>query len=71
MARENRSDRGAMLALASLMVVFSLTVIGVVPAAAYYYDTDADGLADFYEIKHGTFGTYADEVADWDEDGLD
>lgn len=70
MARENRSDRGAMLALASLMVVFSLTVIGVIPASAYYYDTDGDGLADFYEIKHGTFGSFSDEVADWDGDGL-
>jgi uncharacterized membrane protein len=70
MARENRSDRGAMLALASLMVVFSLTVIGVAPASAYYYDTDGDGLADFYEIKHGTFGSFSDEVADWDGDGI-
>jgi hypothetical protein len=71
MARENRSNRGAMLALASVLVVFSLAVIAAVPAAAYYYDTDGDGLPDFYEIKHGIFGSVTDERADWDGDGLD
>jgi len=71
MARENRSDRGAMLALASVLVVFSLAVVS--PAGAYYYDTDADGLPDFYEIKHGLFETnsIADETADWDGDLID
>jgi uncharacterized membrane protein len=71
MARENRSDRGAMLALASLLVVFSLAVIGAVPAGAYFYDTDGDQLPDFYEIKHGIHGTVWDEGPDWDGDGLD
>ena len=70
MARENRSDRGAVIALASLLVVFSLMLIGSVPASAYYYDTDGDGLPDFYEIKHGIHGTVTDERADWDNDGL-
>jgi hypothetical protein len=71
MARENRSDRGAMLALASLLVVFSLAVIGAVPAGAYFYDTDGDQLPDFYEIKHGIHGSVWDEGSDWDGDGLD
>ncbi len=70
MARDNRGDRGAMLVLASLLVVFSLAVIGVSPAVAYYIDTDGDGLADFYEIKHALFGGVAEEGADWDGDGL-
>ena len=72
MARENRSDRGAMLALASVLVVFSLAVTSI-PAGAYYYDTDGDGLPDFYEIKHGLFETnsIADETADWDGDLID
>ncbi|MBD3347753.1 MAG: T9SS type A sorting domain-containing protein [Candidatus Eisenbacteria bacterium] len=72
MARENRSDRGAMLALASVLVVFSLAVTSI-PAGAYYYDTDGDGLPDFYEIKHGLFETnsIADEKADWDGDLID
>ena len=48
MARENRSDRGAMLALASVLVVFSLAVTAI-PAGAHYYDTDGDGLSDSFE----------------------
>ncbi|MFH1690327.1 MAG: T9SS type A sorting domain-containing protein [Candidatus Eisenbacteria bacterium] len=70
MARENRSDRGAMLALASLLVVFSLMVAVATPAGAYYYDSDGDGLPDFYEIKHGIHGDVTDEGNDWDGDGL-
>ncbi|MCK4410052.1 MAG: hypothetical protein KAW67_08200, partial [Candidatus Eisenbacteria sp.] len=70
MARENRSDRGAMLALASLLVVFSLTVAVATPAGAYFYDSDGDGLPDFYEAKHGIHGDVADEGSDWDGDGL-
>jgi hypothetical protein len=70
MARENRSDRGAKLALASVLVVFSLAVIAL-PASAYYYDTDGDGLPDFYEIKHGLHGSVTDERADWDSDLID
>ncbi len=70
MARENRSDRGAMLALASLLVVFSLMVAVATPAGAYYYDSDGDGLPDFYEIKHGIHGEVTDEGNDWDGDGL-
>jgi hypothetical protein len=70
MARENRSDRSAFVALTSLFVVFSLMLVGAVPACAYYYDTDGDGLPDFYEIKHGLHATVLDEGADWDGDGL-
>ncbi len=70
MARENRRHRGAKLTLASLTVLISLVVLGAAPAGAYYYDTDGDGLPDFYEIKHGIHGTIADEKADWDGDGL-
>jgi len=70
MARENRSDRGAMLALASLLVVFSLTLALATPAGAYFYDTDGDGLPDFYEAKHGIHGDTSDESSDWDDDGL-
>ena len=70
MARENRSDRGAMLALASLLVVFSLTVAVATPAGAYFYDSDGDGLPDFYEVKHGMHGDVTDEGSDWDGDGL-
>ena len=70
MARENRSDRGAMLALASLLFVFSLTVAVATPAGAYFYDSDGDGLPDFYEIKHGIHGDVTDEGDDWDGDGL-
>ncbi len=70
MARENRSDRGAMLALASLLFVFSLTVAVATPAGAYFYDSDGDGLPDFYEVKHGMHGDVTDEGSDWDGDGL-
>ncbi len=70
MARENRSDRSAFVALTSLFVVFSLMLVGAVPACAYYYDTDGDGLPDFYEIKHGLHGGVTHERADWDYDGL-
>jgi uncharacterized membrane protein len=70
MARDNRGRRGAMLVFATLLVVFSLAVMGTGPAVAYYYDTDGDGLADFFEIRHGLHGDISDEGEDWDGDGL-
>lgn len=43
-----------MPAFASLLIVLSLLVAA--PATAYFYDSDGDGLPDFYEAKHGMHG---------------
>ncbi len=53
--------------LSGTMLVLALLAL---PSAAYFYDSDGDGLPDFREIKHGLHGDLADEGHDWDGDGL-
>jgi hypothetical protein len=70
MAGVNRGE-GGVLRTPALILVASLLIAGLgTPAGAYYYDTDGDGLPDFFEARHGTHGGVADEGDDWDGDGL-